>query len=1300
MKKHMLVSLVLLSVPAAQAANPLAIPWKTAGDGAFTTAANWNWSKNSYPGENVANGAGQQAVFNTLTVPYVATLPTGDVLLPFSVRFDLTDGGDATLAGPGTTWLTPQQAADYYASYAFRCHYAGNCFFRNEVSGTAPYLSARDFSVRQRAEAGLVRLDFAGAFNFYDPDGTARNNTYSLFEKGAADTTGVITFDGSTRFYQLSVFNGNGYEGFTTNKIVFAGGTHELTFLNVGNANKNGRERARVIEVTDGATLSVVNALTPARPDSGAAGDGFYLSVTDGGVFNGGFWDTATGAKGHAFATFDRGCWFKNNGSIQFGCAAGSTTTVSFAEGAYDNRGAMAVGYLGTDAAGVASCRFRLAATNSCFRFGFDSNNKTRINGDAKLSFVDCAVTNTSDFIIGETEIAACPEMSLVGGTLGGVSGVNSKLTVCASSSGRLALDGCDASAINCSVSVGGGNASNTRLTTAVTGTVDIAGGTVLTGLNRGLYVGRRTGSAGVVNLRDGTVLFQTLDLGEYGCGILNISGGSLTISRFLYFCQYASDEDSASEVNISKGVFATPAATLAKASGRKVVANLTGGEWRVTSIVGGAGTSTLRANGGRIVPTGETTTSAPLISGLSEMTLSGDGLTIDVSSYDAAINQTIGGTGPLLADGAHTLTLSSGMTMTASVGARGGATLDLNGVQPGGLVLGDAVARARLKVTVGSTVALTGAAVVRNVEIVPSAAFAKSATPYALFTTPVEPEAETVAAWGAAKTAEGMIPNDAVDDYQVVRRGSLWSFELTVRDPVVTALNVPDGETFTVSEPLGFGRKDWLVCSVGAGATLTVNAALTGGKLVKQGKGELVLSDVANVLYSGFELRDGRLVAHSAAALGGQPEAMSCLAGGTLVFASDYVQGDFTGTLSVDTERANGTNVVILCEKDVTLGFPKIEKGALLKRGAGTLTLTASESRTYDGGSQSNFEVLRNNSYVNRNRHLTFPADGSSPEIPPVGELAVVEGRLTVQGASPETEVRLCGNVVVGVPTEDALSAEPELVLNCVRLRLAGTFFFFACGLCESCSATEPLFTMTNCASLACSGFKGLSQTKNKNLKPQAVVDGSELALNNFYASDQNEAGSANYCTPTYIFRNGGRFGCNLVQSGPVVLNFDGGEWERDAGQTVSLNAKYAGAIEFGARGFVVSDGNVADFAGSTYTNAVLAGEGTVANVTLERPTLCVETDGAGGSVALTVADTVMLSARVFVDVRRTATNPLSVSDAPFRVATFADEVPDLSRWKLIGSGDRGVTARFSAVGHDVFATPCPMPGLLILIR
>ena len=147
-------------------------------------------------------------------------------------------------------------------------------------------------------------------------------------------------------------------------------------------------------------------------------------------------------------------------------------------------------------------------------------------------------------------------------------------------------------------------------------------------------------------------------------------------------------------------------------------------------------------------------------------------------------------------------------------------------------------------------------------------------------------------------------------------------------------------GATSNATESLTFKGADTLAVSVAQDATLTMSGLYGRGKLEKSGAGAAVLTNPDSFFAGGVTCREGRLAANPFSAFGLTGVATPLL---TLVNGTVELQGDepvaYAGDFKVNATNSTAA-VIIKTDTDVTLKSITHTQGAIIKRGAGCLTI------------------------------------------------------------------------------------------------------------------------------------------------------------------------------------------------------------------------------------------------------------------------------------------------------------------------------------------------------------------------
>ena len=120
----------------------------------------------------------------------------------------------------------------------------------------------------------------------------------------------------------------------------------------------------------------------------------------------------------------------------------------------------------------------------------------------------------------------------------------------------------------------------------------------------------------------------------------------------------------------------------------------------------------------------------------------------------------------------------------------------------------------------------------------------------------------------------------------------------------------------------------------------------------------------------------------------------------------------------------------------------------------------------------------------------------------------------------------------------------------------------------------------------------------------------------------------------------------------------------------------------------------------------AATSGGGVISGATLNQPRLAIAlSDAWENTNGVPTFANCSFAGRVTVDAGRTAANPLALppdeAHQPVAVVRFSGSTSaDVSSWRLVNTGGRGVRGRFYLVDGTVCLTPAPPPGATITIR
>lgn len=135
---------------------------------------------------------------------------------------------------------------------------------------------------------------------------------------------------------------------------------------------------------------------------------------------------------------------------------------------------------------------------------------------------------------------------------------------------------------------------------------------------------------------------------------------------------------------------------------------------------------------------------------------------------------------------------------------------------------------------------------------------------------------------------------------------------------------------------------------------------------------------------------------------------------------------------------------------------------------------------------------------------------------------------------------------------------------------------------------------------------------------------------------------------------------------------------------------------------GPLAAEAGVLDLDGGTFANRVITFGGSIENGTLDAPTIRVGLDVAGiveHPIKLDESDGLALTGRVSVDLGRTADDPIVLPMEAFEIGTYVGAAPDVSGWKLVGTGVDRCRGKFAVQSGKITVKPY-VGGLTIIVR
>lgn len=228
------------------------------------------------------------------------------------------------------------------------------------------------------------------------------------------------------------------------------------------------------------------------------------------------------------------------------------------------------------------------------------------------------------------------------------------------------------------------------------------------------------------------------------------------------------------------------------------------------------------------------------------------------------------------------------------------------------------------------------------------------------------------------------------------------------------------------------------LPVTLAAGTSAAFNGPMTGGGLAKTGKGAITLGADNNFRYS-VSVGGGLNTVASAGALDNSAQSAT-LTDDTLVFTNSVNDAEMVVTAPVILKSATSdtNSIVIKADSDVYLKDLTVNKGALIKRGAGRLTVEASATKNTALSADNKYGATASgdNYRVMTDARLDFAADGSAPapETHQYAGVSIAEGELVIKG---ETNRTMTVNAKTGwcigmnVAGDPATFAQPMLTVD-----------------------------------------------------------------------------------------------------------------------------------------------------------------------------------------------------------------------------------------------------------------------------
>ena len=651
---------------------------------------------------------------------------------------------------------------------------------------------------------------------------------------------------------------------------------------------------------------------------------------------------------------------------------------------------------------------------------------------------------------------------------------------------------------------------------------------------NNILYLGR-TAHPSAVNLAGGELILRSTStssaVGHTGIGTLAASEGAVVRPA----------------TKLTVGQEAGSSGTLSLASGATFVGN---------EIAGGSGTSALVADGGVLAPSA----AAPnLLHGLTSAKLTAKGLTVRSDSAvtiaqsftdaegEAGVlrlggrgEKTLSGTASdvsavVVSEGALVFTDTARCASTVVV--TNGATVAFGGSSADGtlkgLVLGDAESTATLVLTPEKKIAVDGTIALDHLRVVLEGGFAQGT--YTVLEATGDVSEATRSAWQYTLVHSGT-PSGCVATFACGEEGGKTAFTMTLAPAVEHRITVPEGTSQTIGTVERLGANEMLTVDVREGAAAEITAALGAGNFVKEGRGALTLTSAENDFFGRLSTFGGLFAVPNLLALGFERFGLGTftLGAGTLQLGEAGADEQrFEPRLVVETPADAIPGVVVKTDSDIVMASPEMRRGAILKRGAGRLTLevegvtaltVTNASAGYNSGMQQ--------------KDLVFDESGNVPTGPDAWYVGfnVLEGETVVRGLAPGARVETTHHVAVGASVTSGTANPGFVVDNAAFVSSgAGCRFHLACGIsANNPFAESPYLFVTNNATFQC-GWLNVSEnsaTRYPRLSPRILVDHSVFKVGNMLVT-----GDWHY--PEWTFRNDARFYSNQLYAGAKRANF-----------------------------------------------------------------------------------------------------------------------------------------------------------------
>ena len=747
----------------------------------------------------------------------------------------------------------------------------------------------------------------------------------------------------------------------------------------------------------------------------------------------------------------------------------------------------------------------------------------------------------------------------------------------------------------------------------AGTGRVDVVGGNLAA---RRIILAQDASSVGSIAISNGAVVASagSVTVGHSGSSVLEVGeSGTLTINggEGLLLSTDKSASYTTNTVLQSGGLIevkpnfsnnALRDVTLLKEGviGCCARLQLNGGVMRVLRVKGGDGShakdpskdgvASISANGGTL----EAIKEGRFLYDLEHVECGPSGLTI-VSDYD--ITNAVdfvdmeGIPGVLTMKGSGVKTLTGGNTTVSRIVVSGGKVVFAAGartvselvlVDGAEVVFEDAPAESGIKkLVLGShgsfgTIRCTADSTLElacPVEIV-SAGIAlggifETRRSYTLMTTTGAVDFESMSAWSVPSSATGL-DDSLVYDFSAVKSGDVTVFSVDVALVEDRIEWNGDGETTdkTISDTYVLGNYGVLPVEVGEGATLRLASTVTGGGIVKTGKGRLVLAGSGSTMPRGVTVKDGTLVLEEALALGEPVSAMSGIhmAGGRFLFVGDGSgQGQtLPGGLFGETPSTNDL-IDLKIDAPLVVTNAHVANGCIFKRGVGTLT--------FSPGAGDTMTLSCCDGFIDGNKNVANPGVGDISPVEWVPEkrgyngFNVAEGEVVFSGGEGAlVDIRHCMSVGIWA---SGIGKAPSLVVDGMSANLSSVGQFNFCSRIGNDSSSLSKFARLEIVN----GARVASQSMRSGVdvvysSPTVIVERATWSV----ANSLLPYGSSDGSNATFIMRDGAAVYVNGGNVNYRMESWGGNRHKIHIDGSVLAGDSVFGGMQMRATGYSVS--------------------------------------------------------------------------------------------------------------------------------